>query len=89
MESDYILYVNLAQLFQGILHTDWDKMSRLGQSINNYPNGILLTSGPWQTNDKVHSDILPFPLGAQVTVVIILSVTYVQLSFSGKLSILP
>jgi hypothetical protein len=36
-------------------------MSRLGESIHNHPNGIILAGRERQTHDKIHVDVFPFP----------------------------
>ena len=38
-------------------------MSRLGQSINNYPNCIMLPLGEGKAGYKIHSNVIPLSLG--------------------------
>jgi hypothetical protein len=37
-------------------------VSYLGQSIQNYPNGIISRLSSWQTHDKIHGNFYPLPL---------------------------
>ncbi|GJU49035.1 putative reverse transcriptase domain-containing protein [Tanacetum coccineum] len=36
---------------------------RLGESVYNYPYGIVSSLRPWEFGDKIHGDIVPLPLG--------------------------
>jgi hypothetical protein len=36
-------------------------MSRLGKSIDDYLDGVKLAGGEWQTHNKIHADVFPFP----------------------------
>jgi hypothetical protein len=38
-----------------------NEMSRLGKSIDDYPDGVKLAGGEWQTHNKIHADVFPFP----------------------------
>jgi hypothetical protein len=36
-------------------------MSRFGQSVNDYSNGVKLVVGERQTDNEIHADAFPFP----------------------------
>jgi hypothetical protein len=36
-------------------------MSRLGESVDDYPNGVKLAAGERQTHNEIHIDVFPFP----------------------------
>jgi hypothetical protein len=38
-----------------------NEVSRLHESINNHPDGIILTGSQRQTHDEIHIDIFPLP----------------------------
>jgi hypothetical protein len=38
-----------------------NEMSKLGKSIDDYPDGAKLAGGEWQTHNKIHADVFPFP----------------------------
>jgi hypothetical protein len=37
------------------------KVGSFGETINDYPNGIMLLRYVGKTNDKIHTNIFPFP----------------------------
>jgi hypothetical protein len=37
-------------------------MGRLCQTVHYYPDGVIICTSARQTNYKVHSDLIPFPL---------------------------
>ena len=43
-------------------HLHWNEMKGLRTTIYNDQNGIVPLLGSWQTEDKIHSDVLLFPL---------------------------
>nr|GEZ35299.1 hypothetical protein [Tanacetum cinerariifolium] len=42
--------------------SDLSPTDRLGESVYNYPYGIVSTLCPWELGDKIHGDIVPLPL---------------------------
>jgi hypothetical protein len=36
-------------------------MSKLGKSVDDYPNGVKLEVGEGQAHNKIHTDACPFP----------------------------
>jgi hypothetical protein len=36
-------------------------MSRLGKSVDDYPDGVKLAAGERQTHNEIHTDVFPFP----------------------------
>ena len=63
MYAHYAGAVQICQLFSRVGSLDGNKMGNLGQPIDNDPNGVMSTGGPWKSGDKIHSDFIPFPLG--------------------------
>jgi hypothetical protein len=35
-------------------------MSRLGKSVNDYPDGVKLAADERQTHNEIHTDVFPF-----------------------------
>jgi hypothetical protein len=61
MQTQNVRNIQLNVLFSPIEGVHWNKMSRLGESIDNYLNGIKLAAGERQSHNKIHSDVFPFP----------------------------
>jgi hypothetical protein len=38
-----------------------NEVSRLRESINNHPNGIILAGSQRQTHDEIYTDVFPLP----------------------------
>jgi hypothetical protein len=38
-----------------------NKVSRLRESINNHPNGVILAGSQRKTHDEIHTDVFPLP----------------------------
>jgi hypothetical protein len=36
-------------------------MSRLGKSVDDYPDGVKLVADERQTHNEIHTDVFPFP----------------------------
>jgi hypothetical protein len=41
---------------------DWYEMGRLCQTVHYYPDRVITSTSAGQTDYKVHSDLIPFPL---------------------------
>ena len=61
MQTNYLVDVDFCILFRPVGGVYRQEMSRLGQSIHNDPNGIMVLGGIGQSHDKVHANVLPFP----------------------------
>jgi hypothetical protein len=37
-----------------------NEMSRIGKSVDDYPNGVKLVAGERQAHNEIHTDVFPF-----------------------------
>lgn len=37
----------------------WDEMSHFRETVDHHKIGVVLAKGAWQTDDKIHADVLP------------------------------
>ena len=64
MTCHYLIDVKLGQLLHLLGFSNRKEMSRLGESINDYPNRVMTLRGLGQLGqlgDKILSDLLLFP----------------------------
>ena len=54
-------YIYLGILVRWITGLHWKKMSGFSEAVNYNPNRIISSWGGRQTNNEVHTNILPFP----------------------------
>jgi hypothetical protein len=62
MQIDYPRHIQICKLWSRVGGLDKYKVSHLGQSIDNYPNGIVSQLSPRQSNNKIHGNFFPLPL---------------------------
>src|SRR5438876_10740769 len=61
MQPEYVLNVQLRQLISSMRGLHWNEVSHFGQSLNNYPDGIVTFLSPWQSGYEIHAGFIPFP----------------------------
>jgi hypothetical protein len=52
--------IQFGVLFSPVKGVHWNKMSGLGKSVNDYPNGVKLAASWRQTHIEIHIDVFPF-----------------------------
>jgi hypothetical protein len=62
MQTDYPRHIQLYYLRPRVGGLDRYKVSNLGQSIHNHPNGIIARLHSRQSHDKIHGNRFPLPL---------------------------
>jgi hypothetical protein len=63
METDYPRTIQPCYLRSSIDRLDRYEVSYLGQSVHNYPKGIISRLSPRQSHDEIHDNLFPLPLG--------------------------
>jgi hypothetical protein len=53
--------IQLSVLLSPIEGVHRNEMSRLGESVDDYPDGVKLVAGERQTHNEIHIDVFPFP----------------------------
>jgi hypothetical protein len=53
--------MQLNVLLSPIEGVDWNEMSRLDKSSDDYPNGVKLAAGERWSNNEIHTDVFSFP----------------------------
>jgi hypothetical protein len=53
--------IQLDILFSHIEGVHRNEMCRLGESVDDYPNGVKLAVGERQSHNEIHTDVFPFP----------------------------
>jgi hypothetical protein len=53
--------IQLGVLFSPVEGVHWNEMSKLGKSVDDYPNGVKLAVGERQPHNEIHTDVFPFP----------------------------
>jgi hypothetical protein len=53
--------IQLGILFSPIEAVHQNEISRLGKSVDDYPNRVKLAAGERQTHNEIHNDVFPFP----------------------------
>jgi hypothetical protein len=53
--------IQLSVLLDRVEGVHWNEMSRLGKSVDDYPNGVKLAADERQAHNKIHTDVFPFP----------------------------
>jgi hypothetical protein len=61
MQTQDARNIQLGILFSPVKGMHWNEMSGLGKSVDDYPDGVKLVAGERQTNNEIHTDVLPFP----------------------------
>jgi hypothetical protein len=61
MKSDYLVEVQLCIVGWTKVYADRNEVCRLGQSVNNHPNGVKNPLSSRESNNKIHTYLLPFP----------------------------
>jgi hypothetical protein len=62
MQIDYHSHIQLCQLLYDVGHLDVYEVSYIGQSVQNYPNGIVYGPSPQPSHYGIHSNFFPLPL---------------------------
>ena len=61
MEPNDLFEVDLSNVAYIISFMAWYKVNRLGKSIHNHHNYILPSLSPAESNNKIHTYIIPRP----------------------------
>jgi hypothetical protein len=61
MQTQDARNIQLSVLLSPIEGVHQNEMSRLGKSVDDYPNGVKLAAGERQTYNEIHTDVFPFP----------------------------
>jgi hypothetical protein len=61
MQSQDARIIQLSVLLSHVEGVHRNKMSRLGKSIDDYPNGVKLVAGERQAHNEIHIDVFLFP----------------------------
>jgi hypothetical protein len=61
MQTQDARNIELSVLFSHVEGVHWNKMSGLGKSVNNYPNGVKLAASERQTHNEIYTYVFPFP----------------------------
>jgi hypothetical protein len=61
MQSNNLLQIDFGILLSSISCMHGKEVCYFGESINDYPDGVMLLRCVRKTNDKIHTDVLPFP----------------------------
>jgi hypothetical protein len=61
MQTQDVRNIQLGVLCNPVEGVYWNKMSGLGKSVDDYPNGVKLAAGERQTHNEIHTDVFPFP----------------------------
>jgi hypothetical protein len=59
MQTKNVLNVQLCISLGLIMGMNKNEVSRLHESINNHPDGIILVSSQRKTHDEIHTDVFP------------------------------
>jgi hypothetical protein len=60
MQTQDARNIKLSVLLSPVEGVHRNEMSRLGESVNDYPDGVKLTTGERQTHNEIHTDVFPF-----------------------------
>jgi hypothetical protein len=60
MQTQDMRNIQLSVIFSPVEGVHWNEMSRLGKSVDNYPNGVKFVAGERQTHNKIQIDVFPF-----------------------------
>jgi hypothetical protein len=61
MQTQDARNIQLNVLLSPVEGVHQNEMSRLGKSVDNYPNGVKLTASERQVHNKIHTDVFPLP----------------------------
>jgi hypothetical protein len=61
MQSNNLIKVDFGILLGRISGMHWKKMSSFGQSINDYPYGVMFLEFVGKTHYKIHTNVFPLP----------------------------
>jgi hypothetical protein len=61
MQTQDARNIQLGVLFSPVEGVHMNEMSRLGKSVNDYPNVVKFATGERQTHNEIHTDVFPFP----------------------------
>jgi hypothetical protein len=61
MQIQDVRNIQLSVLYSHVEGVHRNEMSRLGKSVDNYPNGVKLVAGERQTHNEIYTDVFPFP----------------------------
>jgi hypothetical protein len=61
MQTQHVRNIQFSILLSHIEGVHRNEMSRLGKSIDDYPDGVKLAFGERQTHNEIHTDVFPFP----------------------------
>jgi hypothetical protein len=60
MQTHDVRNIQLGVLFSHVEGVHWNEMSRLGKSVNDYPDGVKLVARERQTHNEIHTDVFSF-----------------------------
>jgi hypothetical protein len=61
MQTQDARNIQLSALFSPVEGVHRNEMSGLGESVDDYRNGVKLAAGERQTHNKIHTGVFPFP----------------------------
>jgi hypothetical protein len=61
MRTQDVRNIQLSVLFSPVEDVHQNEMSRHGESVDDYPNGVKLAASERQTHNEIHTDVFPFP----------------------------
>jgi hypothetical protein len=61
MQSNNLLQINFGILLSSVDRMHRKKVGNFGESLNDYPNRIILLRCLGKTNNKIHADVFPLP----------------------------
>jgi hypothetical protein len=60
MQTQVERHIQLMVLLSHAIGVHWNEVCRLGESIQDHPDGIKLAGGERQTHNEIHADVFPF-----------------------------
>jgi hypothetical protein len=61
MQTQDVSNIQFSVLLSPVVGVHWHEMSRLGEPINDDPDGIKLAGRERQTHNEIHVDVFPLP----------------------------
>jgi hypothetical protein len=61
MQTQDVRNIQLSILLNHVEGVHRNEMSRLGKSVDDYPNRVKLAAGERQAHNEIHTDVFPFP----------------------------
>jgi hypothetical protein len=61
MQTQDVSNIQFSVVLSPVVGVHQNKMSRLGEPVNDHPDGIKLVGRERQTHNDIHTDVFPFP----------------------------